>query len=95
MELPSPTPFSQKNRASRESLSQSQQPLDIVFDNFIALIQRNKFIISIPVLLALTLALYFYFGKVTYTSKSTLVIQKADNSSLQAYLSIWEPQNHS
>lgn len=64
--------------------SGQQQPLDASIYNFISLIKRHKLIILLPVIIAEGLALYSYFVLKTYTATSKLIIQKAENSSLQA-----------
>lgn len=72
------------NSSQPSSSTSSQQPLDTSIYNFISLIKRHKIVILIPVILAEALALYSYFVLVTYTATSKLIIQKAENSSLQS-----------
>ncbi len=84
MSLNDPSARSIHGRENTLTSSHSQQPLDIVFENFIALLKRRKWVVIIPVLVAEAFALYSYFVLVTYTATSSLIIQKPENSSLQA-----------
>jgi len=74
----------QDSHSSHGASSQTHQPIEVVLNNFFALLKRHKLIILLPVILAEALAIHHYVTNKSYRVVAQLLVQKADNSSLQA-----------
>lgn len=72
------------SRNSQAGYSSSHSPMDIIFFNFLSLLKRHIFVVLVPVLLAEAIACYYCLAFISYQATSHTLIQKADNSSLQA-----------
>ena len=72
------------SRNSQVGYSSSHSPMDILFFNFLSLLKRHIFVVLVPVLLAEAIACYYCLAFISYQATSHTLIQKADNSSLQA-----------
>jgi len=84
MSFNEPTQNSHSHKGHSSQSTSPHLPLDVVIYNFMALLKRHKLVVLFPVLVAEAFALYSYFVLVTYTAKTSLIIQKAENSSLVA-----------
>ncbi|MSP18226.1 MAG: hypothetical protein EXR74_01510 [Bdellovibrionales bacterium] len=71
-------------RNSQVGYSSAQSPMDILFFNFLSLLKRHIFVVLVPVLIAEAIACYYCLAFISYQASSHTIIQKADNSSLQA-----------
>jgi capsular exopolysaccharide synthesis family protein len=72
------------SHSSHVPRSQSYQPIEVILINFFALLNRHKLIVLIPVILAEAFAIHHYVANKSYRAVAKLLVQKADNSSLQA-----------